>query len=49
LFTEADAKTRFGVVAEWEALPQWQRTELIAFARARDTMETWENHLVASK
>jgi hypothetical protein len=38
---------RYGLIERWGDLDLELRWELIAKARAEDTMKAWENHLLA--
>jgi len=44
-----DAPIKYQLVEVWEKLPNWKRHELMARARAEDTMQAWENYLALPK
>jgi len=49
LWSILDTALRYGVYDVWGELDQERRLELLAKARAEDTMKAWEIYLAESK
>lgn len=49
LWNILDTALRYGVYEVWPDLDQERRIELLAKARAEDTMKAWEIHLAEQK